>query len=301
MSIRGQLQLVPVFQGVLASVLLVSAVASEHRAGAAVTDEQAPDDQQIEKRTRFVVMAGWGDVPHLTAEQIKQETAGIPPHEIEARSLGKPSLGSGAIYPVPESEFVIDPFVIPEWMRQAYGLDVGWKRTAAIWGALDVDTDILYLYSEHYRGMAEPPIHAAGIRSRGLWIPGVIDPAARGRGQKDGKRLMVEYTELGLNLTMADNALESGILKVWTRLSTGRLKVFKTLVNWMKEYRFYQRDEHGQVKDGQADHLMDASRYLVQSGLELACVRPPNMWTIGGQKGMHTSDYDPAADAYNRR
>lgn len=255
-------------------------------------------DQQVEKRSRFVVMAGWNDVPHLTPQMIAEETAGIPPHEIEARSLGKPSLGSGAIFPVPESEFVIDPFVIPEWMRQGYGMDVGWKRTAAIFAAHDLDSDIIYLYSEHYRGQAEPAIHAQAIRARGLWLPGVIDPAARGRGQKDGKRLMSEYQDLGLNLATAENALEAGLLKVWTRLSTGRLKVFKTLVNWMKEYRFYQRDENGQVKDGQADHLMDSTRYLCNSGIELMTVRPADQWTLGRGRTNYTSEYDPAANAY---
>lgn len=260
----------------------------------------SPEQPTIEKRSRFVVMAGWNDVPHLTPEMIAEETAGIPPHEIEARSLGKPSLGSGAIYPVPESEFLIDPFPIPEWMTQAYALDVGWKRTAALWGAHDRDSDIVYLYSEHYRGQAEPAIHAQAIRARGLWIPGVIDPAARGRNQKDGTKLKSQYEELGLVLSLADNSIEAGLLAVWQRLSTGRLKVFKTLVNWLKEFRFYQRDEHGRVKDGQADHLMDDTRYLIMSGLAVACVRPADMWTIG-RKTQHTSDYDPAADAYGGR
>ncbi len=58
------------------------------------------------------------------------------------------------------------------------------ERTAAVWGAWDRDDDVLYVYSEHYRGQAEPVIHAESIRSRGQWIPGVIDPASRGRGRR---------------------------------------------------------------------------------------------------------------------
>jgi hypothetical protein len=177
-----------------------------------------PPQEVIARRTRYVVMAGWGDVPHLTAEMIAEEKARIPPHEFEARSLGKPSLGVGAIYPVPESEFVVEPFVVPDWMPQCYALDVGWKRTAALWGAVDHANDTVYLYGEHYRGQAEPAIHAQAIRARGVWVPGVIDPAARGRGQKDGSRLMDQYVELGLNLALADNALEAGLLAVWQRL-----------------------------------------------------------------------------------
>jgi hypothetical protein len=253
-------------------------------------------EEVIAKRSRFVVMAGWGDVPHITPEMIAEERLRIPPHEFEARSLGKPSLGAGAVYPVPESEFVCDPFVIPDWMPQCYALDVGWKRTAALWGAWDRDNDVVYLYGEHYRGQAEPAIHAQAIKARGIWIPGVIDPASRGRGQKDGEQLLQIYQEHGLNLVLANNALEAGIVQVWQRLSTGRLKVFRTLLNWIKEYRFYQRDDNGKIKDGQADHLMDDTRYLVMSGLSVASIRPAHLWTTGKpQGGSFESEYRPYA------
>ena len=242
----------------------------------------------------FTVNATWDHAPHLTEDQKKRLWASIPPHEREARTKGIPSLGRGAIYPVSEELLLCDPFAIPDYYPQCYAMDVGWNRTAAIWGAHDTNTDILYLYSEHYRGEAEPPVHAAAVRSRGIWIPGVIDPAARGRGQKDGSRLIEDYRELGLEtLAVSENALEAGIYEVWTRMSTGRLKVFHTLLNWLAEFRFYQRDEKGRVKDGQADHLMDCTRYLVLSGLARAVVRPPSMWRRPGQTNNFESEYDP--------
>jgi hypothetical protein len=243
---------------------------------------------------KFICNAGWDHVPHLSEEQKREELDRIQPFQRKARSEGIPTLGAGAIYPVPEEVVLCDPFEIKDYMPQAYALDVGWNRTAAVWGALDPNTDILYLYSEHYRGEAEPPVHAAAIRARGTWIPGVIDPAARGRGQKDGTRLISDYQQLGLDtLSVSENALEAGIYEVWTRMTTGRLKVFCTLQNWIAEFRFYQRDDKGRVKDGQADHLMDTTRYLVLSGLAKACVRPANMWTTGRAQQMHTFNHDP--------
>lgn len=237
--------------------------------------------------------AGWDHVPHLSEEQKREDLARIQPFQRKARSEGIPTLGAGAIYPVPEEIVLCDPFDIPDYFHQSYGLDVGWNRTACVWGGLDTNTDILYLYSEHYVGEAEPPIHAAAIRARGAWIPGVIDPASRGRGQRDGARLMHDYIELGLNLTASENALEAGIFEVWTRMSTGRLKVFRTLSNWLGEFRFYQRDDKGKVKDGQNDHLMDATRYLILSGIERAIVRPANMWRRVPGQTSHQYDYDP--------
>lgn len=245
--------------------------------------------------TRYTVNATWDDVPHLSAEQKAQYWEATSPHLREARSKGKPSLGAGAIYPVPEEAIVCDPFNIPDYYLQCYGMDVGWNRTAAVWAAHDTNTDIVYLYSEHYRAEAEPSVHAAAIRARGVWIPGVIDPASRGRGQRDGKRLIDDYQQLGLDtLTLSENALEAGIYEVWTRLSTGRLKVFRTLSNWLSEFRFYQRDDKGKVKDGQADHILDATRYVILSGIARATVRPPTLWRkTNGQLNNFESEYDP--------
>ena len=226
----------------------------------------------FEGADRAVVMAGWDDVPHLGAEEKARMLAESEPHLREARSKGKPSLGSGAIYPVPESEFVVQDFALPAYWPRAYAMDVGWKRTAAIWGAHDRDTDTLYLYAEHYKGQAEPAIHASGIKSRGAWIPGVIDPASAGASQVDGKKLLELYRGEGLLLTPAENAVEAGINDVWQRLSTGKIKVFASLQNWRTEFRMYRRDEKGRIVK-ENDHLMDGTRYLVRSGLKVAKVQ----------------------------
>jgi phage terminase large subunit-like protein len=222
---------------------------------------------------RALVMAGWDDVPHLSPQQKARMLAECEPHLREARSRGVPSIGSGAIYPVAEAEIVCEPFEIPAHWPRAYGLDVGWKRTAAVWGAHDRESGTTYLYSEHYQGQAEPSVHAHAIRGRGAWIPGVIDPASRGRGQRDGLQLIQDYVDLGLDLEPAQNAVEAGLHDVYQRLASGRLKVFRTLSNWLGEYRIYRRDDRGHVVK-EMDHLMDATRYLVVSGIDRAKVSP---------------------------
>lgn len=229
--------------------------------------------ENLQDSSKFVVMATWDDVPHLDDAVKKELWDSIPPFQRDARSKGVPQLGAGAIYPVPESDIVVPDFSIPDHWPRSYALDVGWNRTAAIWGAKDPETKIVYLYSEHYRGQAEPVIHAHSIKSRGDWIPGVIDPAARGRGQKDGAQLLEQYQDLGLDLTTAVNAVESGLYDVWMRMSGGKLKVFSSLSNWRSEFRLYRRDEKGAIVK-RDDHLMDATRYLIVSGLDIAKVKP---------------------------
>ncbi len=212
---------------------------------------------------------GLGDIPHLAEKTKKELLAATPPYLRDARTKGEPSLGAGAIYPIELSDVLCDPFDIPPHWPRCYALDVGWNRTAALWGALDRQVDRWYFYTEHYRGIAEPSIHAEAIKARGDWIPGVIDPAARGRSQADGKQLLTTYRNLGLHVSESLNALESGIYEVWLRLSTQRIQVFKTLMNWQGEYRLYRRDEKGKIVE-QYDHLMACMRYLILSGAGVA-------------------------------
>ena len=219
-----------------------------------------------------MVQAGWKHAPHLSPEACAEMMEAIPAHQREARMNGTPSLGDGKIYQVPEEDFRIAPFRIPPHYKHAYGLDVGLRKTAAVFGALDEDSDILYLHSLHYASEQFPAIHAEAIKSRGAWLKGVIDPAAQGRNAVDGQRLIEVYEGLGLHLEPADNAVSAGIYAVTQRLVSGRLKVFETLTEWFAEYRLYRRKDGKIVKD--KDHAMDATRYLEMSGLAIATCAP---------------------------
>ena len=210
---------------------------------------------------KFVIMADWDDAPHLTKDQKDKLWASIPPYQRDARTKGIPQLGSGVIYPVPESEIEVEDFEIPIHWPKLYALDVGWNATAAVWIAVDRETDTTYIYSVYKKGEAEPAIHAQAIKARGDWVNGKIDPAARGRSQKDGTQLIQSYLDLGLNISPAQNAVEAGLYKVWEALSTGKLKVFKSCRIWFEEFRIYRRDEKGKIVKVM-DHLMDCSRYV---------------------------------------
>lgn len=214
---------------------------------------------EVQEGSKAVVSATWDDVPHLSQQAKDDLWKAIPPFQRDARSKGLPQLGAGLIYPVPESVFVCEPFEIPKHWPRSYGLDVGWNRTAAIWGADDAETDTEYWYSEHYQGEEQPAVHAAAIKARGN-LPGAIDPASFGRGQADGRQVVQLYRDAGLDLQPAVNAVEAGILHVWERLSTGRLKIFSTLRNTLSELRLYRRDEKGKIIK-ERDHAMDAGRY----------------------------------------
>ena len=228
---------------------------------------------------KFVVNLSWNDAPHLSEQAKKEMLAGCSPHERDARSKGIPQLGSGAIYPVCEDDIVEESFVIPDTWPRACGMDVGWKKTAAIWGAYDKKSDTWHLYSEYYRGYAEPSIHANAIAARGKWVPILIDCHSTAHSQAGAEALIVTYDRLGLNLIKADNGsgtLEPGILDMYQRLSSGRMKVMRHLVNWLAEFRVYRRDMNGKIAGNQDDHLMDATRFLEKSGTQVMELPPPD-------------------------
>lgn len=216
---------------------------------------------------KFVVNLTWDDVPHLSKKDKDTLLASYSPHERDARSKGIPQLGSGAIYPVVEEDVTCATFDLSDKWPRCAGMDVGWARTAVIWGAYDKKSDILYCYSEYYRAYAEPSVHADAIRSRGSWLPVVVDCHSDRKSEAGAEALLTTYEKYGLNIMKANNGpgtLDPSLLEVYQRLSSGRLKIFSHLANTLGEFRVYRRDEKGKVVKGN-DHLMDALRYLVMS------------------------------------
>lgn len=238
-----------------------------------LSDTVVSMQEKESKRLCSIITATWDDAPHLGETEKKELMAALPPYQRDARSKGIPQLGSGAIYPIPESEIIVEPFSIPEHWKVCYGFDVGWNATAAAWLAHDLESDTVYITHDYKKGQAEPAIHAASIKAKGNY-PGAVDPASRGRSQKDGEQLIRLYKEQGLDLYLADNTVEAGIFDVYERLTTGRLKIFKTCVDTLGEYRIYRRDEKGRIIK-QNDHIMDCVRYGIRTGLKHAVYAKP--------------------------
>lgn len=227
------------------------------------------------KRHRAAIAIGWDDVPWMSDAAKREILESTPPHLRETVSQGIPSVGDGNVYQIPLHNILMRPedvFQIPAHYKKVYGLDVGWQTTAAIFGAQDPDTGILYIYGEHYLKMQPAEVHAARIRAlAGDWQIGLIDPASNQK-KPDGKSTMQLYRTLGLRLREADNTVETGIMKVSSMLSQGKIKFFPyNTPNLQNEYLIYRRDQGKVVKED--DHAMDALRYLVM-GLQFAKPTP---------------------------
>lgn len=233
-----------------------------------------PEHNAIEGMSRWITSIDWDDpLPHLSEDTKKKFLASLQPHEIEARTKGIPNMGSGKVYTTLEQDFIVEPFKIPSNWPKAYGMDVGWKRTACVWGVYDENNDTIYIYDELYISQSLPVVIAESIKHRGNWLTGAIDPAANISSQADGAKLLNEYRDLGLNLIKADNAVEAGIARIINYLTSGRLKVFSNCTNFIKEYRQYSRDDNGKIMK-RDDHAMDAWRYLLGSFFRIMQTSP---------------------------
>lgn len=230
--------------------------------------------------SRAVIQATWNDVPHLSEaakKDLYDTVVRLHPHQADARTKGTPSLGAGVIYPFPEEQLKVVPFEIPPHFKRAFGLDadagVGW--TAIVWGAFDPTTQVLYITDVYKSSFREIGVHIQALETRGRWIPGVGDAKNYMVTDYDSKQIIEIYKAAKFDIEYPDKAVEAGIYNVYELLVPQRLKVFSTCTAWFAEQRLYRRNEKGQIvkKD---DHLMDATRYLVRSGMARAKVKPPD-------------------------
>lgn len=225
---------------------------------------------------KMLVQCGWDDVPHLDEDWKRATLASTAAYMRDARRRGIPMVGVGRIYPVDEDVFVIRPIPLAPHWRRCFGFDAGWHNTAAVWLAYDKDMDTVYLYSDYKRGEVTIEQHAMALRARGAWIPGAGDAAAR-EGHTN-ETVLDLYKAMGVNLMLADKAVDKGIQSVLSRLESGKLKVFNTCQKWLDEFRMYSYDDKEHIIK-RNDHLMDATRFGVLSGLRRATFeRAPQLY-----------------------
>jgi len=236
------------------------------------------DGRLAAQADKFACQIAWTDIPHLSEKEQAELLASIPKYQREARSQGIPSLGAGAVYTYREDSLLCEPLQhVPRYWLKGYGMDVGWRASAAVFVAQDPDSGMTYITNEYLKGEATPVENAANIKLKAEtgWGPmtGAIDPASRAASQADGKRILDQYRDLGLKLFIANNAVESGIHTIQTLMDEGRLKIYSKCTGLFSELRRYARDENGKIQK-RNDHLLDSLRYILATPKALGRPRP---------------------------
>jgi phage terminase large subunit len=226
----------------------------------------------------------------------------LPKNFIEMNTIGKPEwykkkyfegsfeYNSGMVYPEVATTFIdpypvnpekTDQFGIPKDWERVIGMDYGLRNPTAVpFGAINPETGEVIIYDEYYVAEKTLPYHAKTLKEKIQPIPSgllrfmVADPAIKNRMNDviGGKNIQSHFMEYGLYFQLGNNNIEYGLAKINSYIEAGKIKIYKTCVNLIKEALQYtypetdidNADENLDEKPTKKnDHLMDALRYVV--------------------------------------
>lgn len=221
------------------------------------------------------VFISQNDVPHLKADALKRNYEGMSDAEISARRDGRPKIGVGKVFQFAEEEYTIEPFEIPPYWRRLGGLDVGGSHpTGALMACIDDDSKTIYITNEYKCAGKTAIEHSAHLKHWGVKF--VIDKSAFQRGQGTLISTASIYEDEGLDVVSAKNnanTWEPSVAEIRRLMGSGRLFIFTTCTELLKELRTYRTrmTENGAetvVKTN--DDLVDPLRYICMHINELA-------------------------------
>jgi hypothetical protein len=219
--------------------------------------------------SKWLTMAGWNDVPHLTEKAKRELRAATPPHLRKAREWGIPVLGSGAVFPVNEDDILIAPIPIPDSWPQIGGMDFGWDHPfGAVRLAWDRESDCLYVVQDFRQSQLTPIAARVALDAWEKWLPWAWPHDGLQHEKGSGEQLAEQYAAQKFDMlperaTFLDGTsyVEPGISEMLERMQTGRWKVFNTCAYWIEEFRLYHRKDGLIVK--LRDDVISASRYAM--------------------------------------
>lgn len=241
---------------------------------------------------------------HLVRDEYDRQINGFPLHEQEARRSGRPIMGSGAIFPIVRESIEIPAIIEPlgHW-RLGWGLDFGGMGGAsrkfshpfgAVLGFYDPITDIIYVAHALQLKNMMPIQHADAMKRICAGAP-VFWPHDGHRRTSDDSPETTASLYRGFGLRMyathatfktGGYATETGIMEMYQRFTSGRLKVCSQLLDWWDEFTSYHRDETGEIVKVH-DDLMSATRILVMMLPRFGVGGVP----MGALDGQHWKDF----------
>lgn len=264
----------------------------------------------------------------------------LPKNFIEMNTIGKPEwyrkkyfegsfeYNSGMVYPEIATTF-IDPYPVTKETDE-YGIPKNWERmvamdyglrnpTAVPFGAINPKTGDVVIFNEYYVAEKTLPYHAQQLKPmiekipHGLMRFMVADPAIKNRMNDviNGKNIQSHFMEYGIFWQLGNNNLEYGLTKVNAYIDAGKLKIYKTCHNMIKELLQYvypevdidNAEENLDEKPVKAnDHLCDALRYMIArlpddpEYLKNESYNPPTSYSDVSYRDTLEYEDDPKAD-----
>lgn len=249
--------------------------------------------------SRGLVEMDISDATHFDESEREIIISAYKPHEREARAHGRPMMGEGLVFQIPQSSFTQEPFPIPDYFARLGAMDFGWgdHPFAAVLLAWDRDSDVVYVTSEYKEVEPSPAIHASAIRpwTRDIGEVPYVWPHDGHKQWGDSGPIKNLYKNEGVKMwrehaTFKEGgySTEAGVEVIRQRMMTGRFKVFSHMTGLLAEISTYHR------KDGQIVRKKDDLLSAVRQGMMMlryarTPVRAPMF------ESTVASEYDPFA------
>ncbi len=216
-----------------------------------------------------------GKISIESKEDMKKRTAGVSPDDWDALALAfaDKELGSAMTHTAIAPDVVVKHFEVPKSWPRICAIHFDRKHFGAIWGAVDKDADVIFLYAEYFAPRADLAIHAEAVRQRGKWIPVLFQPEACDRTKAEGQKLTDRLIDLNVDLFIDEQDREAAIAEAARMFSAKRVKASELLTDWAGQFALSRRASSGEVVEGN-DHLMRASELILSSGVTIAGFNP---------------------------
>ena len=165
-----------------------------------------------------------------------------------------------------EDVHVVERFPVPDTWRRTCGLDFGGVHTAAVFGAEDPDTGVIYIHREYWpsgqcRAARE---HCAALKQLEPNLPLAVG------GSQSEIQWRQEFSMAGLPVIPSPaREVEVGIDRVYGAFLRKEVKIFKDLHHTLDDVLTYSRelDESGEptdkIENKEQFHFCDSLRYLI--------------------------------------
>lgn len=219
-------------------------------------------------RGQYMQRATWDDAKHLSQATKEDLLAQYPEWQRDMRTKGLPLLGAGLIFDFDDKDIQVPAFECPPHWWVVNGMDFGWDHPQAhvqLWH--DRDDDVIYVAHAWKKSRVTPSTVWGSIRSWCQGVPTAWPHDGLQTEKGSGNQQRHAYQEAGW-LMMPEhatwmnggNGVEAGLVEMYERATTGRLKVFSHLSEWFEEKLNYHRDEAGNIVKI-SDDLLSATRY----------------------------------------
>lgn len=229
-----------------------------------------PDRVRVTMTLMEVALIPWS---HKTVAEAERDIANWPDWQRSARADGTPTFEGGLLFPF-TMESVSEPQIpvsaIPPHWRAIWGIDLGIRHPfAAVLMLVDPDSDTYHIHEAFRLSDAMPLIHSEKIRTIAGAVPVAWPHDGNRRETGSGEPVAALYRGQGLMMlpthaTWPEGgySTDRGIVEMYDRFRTGRMKVASHLGDWWGEFREYHRDEKGNIVKTN-DDLMSATRIAV--------------------------------------